>query len=46
MKPQANALDLIVSDGAAAVDFCRRLGLDFGDAIGDHIECELAPIAN
>jgi catechol 2,3-dioxygenase-like lactoylglutathione lyase family enzyme len=43
MKPQANALALIVSDIAASVDFYRRLGLDFGDATGDHIECELMP---
>jgi catechol 2,3-dioxygenase-like lactoylglutathione lyase family enzyme len=43
MKPQANALALIVSDIAASVDFYRRLGLDFGDATGPHIECELMP---
>jgi uncharacterized glyoxalase superfamily protein PhnB len=43
MKPQANALALIVSDIAASVDFYQRLGLDFGDATGDHIECELMP---
>lgn len=43
MKPQAKALALIVSDIAASVDFYRRLGLDFADETGDHIECELAP---
>ena len=43
MKPQANALALIVSDIAASVDFYRRLGLDFGDVTSAHIECELMP---
>jgi hypothetical protein len=43
IKPQANALALIVSDIAASVDFYRRLGLDFGDVTSAHIECELMP---
>lgn len=42
MAPQLNAIGVVVSDLTAALDFYRRLGLEFGEVVGGgHVEAPL-----